>query len=97
VHFVTEQVDCGGIIAQAVVPVLPGDDEAALAARVLAQEHRLLPRAVRMLLQRRVQWRDGRVLVDPDAAGELALFDATTLPGRRESLGAAVMAHGIVP
>lgn len=97
VHFVTEQVDGGGIIAQAVVPVLPGDDEAALAARVLAQEHRLLPRAVRLLLQRRVQWRDGRVLVAPDAAGELALFDATIGPGRRESRGAEGMAHGTVP
>ncbi len=46
VHFVTPELDHGPIIAQAVVPVLDGDDEDALAARVLAQEHRLYPQAV---------------------------------------------------
>ena len=43
VHFVTPGVDEGPAIAQAAVPVLPGDDEATLAARVLEQEHRLYP------------------------------------------------------
>jgi phosphoribosylglycinamide formyltransferase-1 len=42
-------VDEGAIIAQAAVPVLPGDDEAALAARVLAQEHSLYPAALAMV------------------------------------------------
>jgi len=51
VHFVTPEVDHGPIIAQAVVPVLPGDTEATLAARVLAREHVLYPRAVRWWLQ----------------------------------------------
>jgi phosphoribosylglycinamide formyltransferase-1 len=46
VHFVTPELDHGPIIAQAVVPVLEGDDEDKLAARVLAQEHRLYPQAV---------------------------------------------------
>ncbi len=46
VHFVTAGVDAGPIVAQAEVPVLPGDDEATLAARVLEAEHRLLPDAV---------------------------------------------------
>jgi phosphoribosylglycinamide formyltransferase-1 len=46
VHFVTPTVDVGPIVAQGVVPVLPGDDEDRLAARVLAVEHRLLPAAV---------------------------------------------------
>nr|WP_268921319.1 phosphoribosylglycinamide formyltransferase [Siccirubricoccus phaeus] len=46
VHWVTEAMDEGPILAQAAVPVLPGDDEAALAARVLAQEHRLYPLAL---------------------------------------------------
>ena len=46
VHFVNEQVDGGRIIAQAVVPVLPGDDEAALSARILKEEHRLLPQVI---------------------------------------------------
>ncbi len=48
VHLVTEQVDAGPILTQAAVPVLPGDTEAALAARVLAQEHRIYPEALRL-------------------------------------------------
>jgi phosphoribosylglycinamide formyltransferase 1 len=51
VHFVTAELDHGPIIAQAVVPVLPGDSEATLSARVLAREHVLYPRAVRWLVQ----------------------------------------------
>ena len=51
VHFVTPALDHGPIIAQAVVPVLAGDDAAALAARVLAREHVLYPRAVRWLVE----------------------------------------------
>jgi phosphoribosylglycinamide formyltransferase 1 len=47
VHLVTEALDAGPIIAQAAVPVLPDDTEAQLAARVLAQEHRLLPAVIR--------------------------------------------------
>jgi phosphoribosylglycinamide formyltransferase-1 len=43
VHLVTEGMDEGPILAQAEIPVLPGDDAASLAARVLAQEHRLYP------------------------------------------------------
>jgi len=50
VHFVTADLDHGPIIAQAVVPVLPGDSEETLAARVLAREHVLYPRAVRWLV-----------------------------------------------
>jgi formyltetrahydrofolate-dependent phosphoribosylglycinamide formyltransferase len=48
VHVVTAALDAGPILAQAAVPVLPGDTEAALAARVLAQEHRLYPLALRL-------------------------------------------------
>ncbi len=51
VHFVTSELDHGGILAQAVVPVLPLDTAAALAARVLSQEHLLYPQALRSLLQ----------------------------------------------
>ena len=47
VHFVRFETDTGPIIAQAAVPVLPGDDEESLAARVLAAEHRLYPLALR--------------------------------------------------
>ncbi len=49
VHFVTPQLDHGPIIMQAAVPVLAGDDEATLAARVLAEEHRIYPQAMRWL------------------------------------------------
>lgn len=49
VHFVTADLDGGPVISQAEVPVLPGDDEAALAARVLAREHPLLVETVRLL------------------------------------------------
>ncbi len=51
VHFVTAELDHGPIIAQAIVPVLPGDTEATLAARVLAREHVLYPRVVRWLVE----------------------------------------------
>jgi len=47
VHFVTPALDHGPIVAQAVVPVRPGDDEHSLAARVLRSEHRLYPLALR--------------------------------------------------
>jgi phosphoribosylglycinamide formyltransferase 1 len=49
VHFVTPQLDHGPIIIQAAVPVLPGDDESRLAARVLEQEHRVYPQALAWL------------------------------------------------
>lgn len=50
VHWVTEVLDGGAIIDQAVVPVLPGDTSDTLAARVLTQEHVLYPRAIRQIL-----------------------------------------------
>ena len=50
VHLVTAELDHGPILAQAVVPVLPGDSAATLAARVLSQEHLIYPRAVAQLL-----------------------------------------------
>jgi phosphoribosylglycinamide formyltransferase-1 len=54
VHFVTAELDHGPIIAQASVPVLAGDSEQVLGARVLAQEHLLYPRAIRALLDNRL-------------------------------------------
>ena len=51
VHFVTAELDHGPIVAQAVVPVLPGDSEATLSARVLVREHVIYPRAVRWFLE----------------------------------------------
>lgn len=52
VHLVTEGMDEGPVLGQALVPVLQGDDESALAARVLAQEHLLYPRMVAALAQK---------------------------------------------
>jgi phosphoribosylglycinamide formyltransferase 1 len=54
VHFVTAALDSGPIVIQAAVPVLDGDDEDVLAARVLAQEHRIYPRAARWFLEGRL-------------------------------------------
>ena len=65
VHFVTPTLDHGPIVAQAAVTVLPGDSEDALAARVLAQEHRIYPQAVRWFCEDRLRLTpEGTVLVD---------------------------------
>ena len=64
VHFVTPDLDAGPIIAQAAVPVLPGDDADALAARILRQEHRLYPRVVRWFAEGRITLAAGRVTVE---------------------------------
>ena len=61
VHFVTAQLDHGPIIAQAVVPVLDGDDESRLASRVLAEEHRIYPASLHMLLDGCLDLREGIV------------------------------------
>jgi phosphoribosylglycinamide formyltransferase-1 len=64
VHFVDEGTDTGPIIAQAVVPVLPDDTEATLAARILEQEHRLYPQAIRWFAEGRLSVRGRAVAVD---------------------------------
>ena len=61
VHLVNETVDGGRILAQAVVPVKGDDDEARLAARVLAAEHRLLPHVVGWLVDEQLTIREGRL------------------------------------
>ncbi len=61
VHFVCAELDHGPIVAQAVVPVLAGDDEKSLAARVLAAEHVLYPRAVGWFVNGQLRLDDGRV------------------------------------
>jgi phosphoribosylglycinamide formyltransferase-1 len=73
VHFVSEGVDQGPIVAQAAVPVRPDDSEQALAARVLAQEHILLPRCVRWILEGRVRLDGERVIADGVTPQELLL------------------------
>lgn len=61
VHFVTSELDGGPVIAQARVPVLSGDTESDLAARVLQREHQLLPQVVDWFAQGKLQLRDDRV------------------------------------
>lgn len=63
VHFVTAQLDHGPVVAQARVPVLPGDDADALAARVLVEEHRLYPHAVRLFVDDRLHIEGGHVRI----------------------------------
>ena len=68
VHFVSAEVDSGPIIGQAAVPVLPGDDAESLAARILEQEHRLYPAALRLLI-------DGKARL----AGAVVTYDETII------------------
>ncbi len=68
VHFVDEGTDTGPVIVQAVVPVLPGDSEERLAARILEQEHRLYPQAIQWFAQGRLSVSGRRVTVDGAAA-----------------------------
>ncbi len=75
VHFVRPELDTGPIIAQAVVPVHPDDDEESLAARILATEHRLYPLAVRLIAEGRTRIVDGRVQIAGWRAPELAALN----------------------
>jgi phosphoribosylglycinamide formyltransferase 1 len=73
VHFVTEVPDGGPIIAQATVPVQPGDTSATLAARVTKEEHRLYPAVVRLFAERRLRLEGERVkLLPPLESGSTA-------------------------
>ena len=63
VHFVTADLDHGPVVVQAAVAVHPDDTEASLAARVLAEEHRIYPQAVRWFAEDRLRLVDGKVNV----------------------------------
>lgn len=71
IHFVTEELDGGPVVLQARVPVLPGDDEERLNARIQAREHEVYPRVVQWIADGWLEWRDdgpwlfGRRLVEP--------------------------------
>jgi phosphoribosylglycinamide formyltransferase-1 len=77
VHFVVPELDSGPIVAQAAVPVLDGDDEAALAARVLAQEHAIYPRALALVASGRAVLDGGRVRFADGTGGD---FGALAVP-----------------
>ena len=84
VHFVTPEVDDGPIIAQAAVPVLAGDSEQALAARVLKAEHQLYPLALQA----------GRRRAGADAR---TAARCSTLPARRSARNSALVAPDLRP
>jgi phosphoribosylglycinamide formyltransferase-1 len=75
VHFVRAEVDTGPIVAQAAVPVRPGDDEAALAERILDAEHRLYPLAVRLFAEGRLRIVGARVAVAGASAPDLVMLN----------------------
>ncbi len=77
VHFVTPELDAGPPIIQAQVKVYPDDDEATLAARVRAQEHKIYPLAVSWYCQGRLRCRDGRAWLDGAALAAPVLYDET--------------------
>ena len=64
VHFVTEELDGGPVILQSRIPVLPGDTEPQLQARVKAEEHKLYPRAIRWFLEGRLALRNNQAWLD---------------------------------
>lgn len=76
VHYVRAEMDTGPVIAQAVVPVHGDDTPASLAARVLEQEHRIYPLAVRLIAQGRVAVREDRAEID----GMVAPMDVLVNP-----------------
>ncbi len=75
VHFVSAEMDAGPIIGQAAIPVLPGDDADALAARVLAAEHQLYPECLRQVASGEARLEDGRVTLKRGAAPDARLVN----------------------
>jgi phosphoribosylglycinamide formyltransferase-1 len=65
VHFVTAELDHGPLVAQARIAVLPGDTAETLAARVLPEEHKLYPHAVRLFVEDRLSIENGAVRIAP--------------------------------
>jgi phosphoribosylglycinamide formyltransferase-1 len=76
VHFVTNDLDGGPVIIQASVPVKAGDTAEALAARVLHEEHRILPLAIRWFVEGRISIRNGQALLDGEIRSEQGLVTA---------------------
>ena len=85
VHLVDEQMDHGPIVIQAAVPVPPGADGEALAARILTWEHRIYPQALQWLAQGRLRLEGRHVRIDglaaTPAAGSEALVSPPLEPG----------------
>lgn len=77
VHFVDEKTDHGPIIIQTAVPVLDDDSEDSLAARILAEEHRIYPEAIRLFAEGRLEIEGRRVRVAAAGAPPAALANPT--------------------
>jgi phosphoribosylglycinamide formyltransferase 1 len=75
VHYVRHEMDVGPIISQAVVPIHNADDPSALAKRILEQEHRIYPMAVRWIAEDRVRVEGPRVIVSGYGPPERALLN----------------------
>lgn len=88
IHFVTEELDGGPIIVQARVPVLDGDDESTLAARVLEKEHVIYPLAVRLYAEGRLKLEEEQVYLDQQPLEKPLLLnelpDSLAAPGLRQ-------------
>lgn len=74
VHFVTAELDHGPVVIQAAVPVLDGDDEDSLAARILRQEHRIYPQAVRWFVEGKLSLVDGKVRLAAELRDDILLI-----------------------
>jgi phosphoribosylglycinamide formyltransferase-1 len=87
VHFVTPEVDAGPVIIQAAVPVRPDDTPEQLAARVLEQEHRIYPQAIRWFAEGRLSVQDGQVLLDGAVRPEQGLILPDPVPEENAPAG----------
>jgi phosphoribosylglycinamide formyltransferase-1 len=74
VHFVTPTLDHGPVIIQAAIPVLDGDTEDSLAARILIQEHKVYPQAVRWFAEDKLTLENGRVRLSADLSDSAVLI-----------------------
>ena len=72
--FLEVDLDNGPVVIQAAVPVLDSDDESALAARVLRQEHRIYPQAVRWFAEGRLRLDNGKVRLAAELVADSALI-----------------------
>jgi phosphoribosylaminoimidazolecarboxamide formyltransferase/IMP cyclohydrolase len=98
IHLVDAGLDAGPIVVQEAVPILPGDDEASLRARIQSAEHRLLPRAVALLVAGALAvGPDGRhVGIDADRADTALPFPRRALLSVSDKTGLAGLGRGLV-
>jgi phosphoribosylaminoimidazolecarboxamide formyltransferase/IMP cyclohydrolase len=96
VHLVDATLDGGPIVAQAAVAVLAGDDEASLHERIKASEHRLLPRAVALLLAGAIRTSGRHVRLDPSIVGKAAPSARRALLSVSDKTGLVELGRGLV-